>query len=401
MRIGIDARFYGPIGGGGLGRYIKEVIDNLELIDHKNEYIVFLRRENWEDYKPRNPNFRKVLAPFRWYSWGEQIMMPIIIWKERVDLMHFPHFNFPLFYFGDFVMTIHDLILFKFPSKKSTTLSPLYFKFKYLIYKLVIWRALKKSRKIIVPSEFVKRDILAHFKISNDKIIVIYEGVTRIDRINSFGANESLKTVDKEADKIYKIGYNKNGEIDFLNDNYILYVGNAYPHKNLEKFIDAFSLVLKNNDFSKLKLVLVGVKNYFYCRVMKYVNNSHSQIAKNIIFWGYAMDKELESLYKYAKIYVFPSLEEGFGLPPLEAMSYGVPVVSSNSSCLPEILGDAVSYFNANDVNNMAKKIMEILLDEKLRNELIKKGYQRIKLFDWKNNAMETLKIYKSYSLKI
>lgn len=392
MKIGIDARFYGPIGGGGIGRYTKELIDHLEQIDAKNQYVVFLRRENWEDYVPRNSNFKKVLAPYKWYGWKEQIMMPIKIQREKIDLMHFPHFNMPLLYRGKFVITLHDLILIKFPSKKSTKLPSVYFKLKYLMYKKIIRSAVRKASKIIAPSEYVKQDILKFFNGKKDKIKVIYEGAVKINKNNSFGANKFIEAVDKEADKKIKIGYNKYGRLSFEKDDYVLYVGNAYPHKNLERLISSFSLIIQNN--KNLKLVLVGAKNYFYQQIIDYAEKEYPQEIGNIIFWGYAADKELAKLYQKARLYIFPSLEEGFGLPPLEAMSYGIPVVSSNLSCLPEILGDGAMYFDPYNIGDMAEKMIEALSKENLRKELIDKGYKRIKLYDWKKTAEETLGVY-------
>ncbi|MFH1191990.1 MAG: glycosyltransferase family 1 protein [bacterium] len=469
MKIGIDARFYGPIGGGGLGRYTKELVDNLEQIDRTNQYVIFLCRENWDDYNPAHQNFRKVLAPYKWYSWREQIFMPFKIWREKVDSMHFPHFNTPLIYVlftrinankkanrreffkGGFILTVHDLILLKYPSKKATTLAPIYFKLKFWVYKIVIRVALRRAGKIIVPSNFVKNDIIKYFNVFNEKIEVIYEGVTDVDKENGFRENrimnhelgireikkleirnwklgegdEGIKYEEiedvKEGDKKNKIWYNENKKLEIRNwkleiKPYILYVGNAYPHKNLERLVGAFSLLIrkeggdgregKEGEEGKLeirnlkleirnwKLVLVGVRNYFYERLEEYVKDNFPDIKDRIIFLGYATDKELAQLYKNAALYVFPSLEEGFGLPPLEAMSYGVPVISSDKSCLSEILSNAVLYFDAENSEDMADKILCGLEDEKRRKDLIKKGYERIQLYDWEKNARKTMEVY-------
>lgn len=416
MKIGIDARFYGPIGGGGLGRYTKEIVDHLELMDKENDYVIFLRKENWNDFHPQNSRFKKILAPYQWYGWKEQILMPWRIKKEKVDLMHFSHFNVPFFYRKKFIVTVHDLILLKYPSKKATTLSPLYFKLKYFAYKFIIRHALKKANSIITPSQFVKNDIIHYFKIAEDKIIVIYEGLTDINKKNSFGENEYIKNVDKTADKRLEMEYNKGirrknensfekeGNITLKNrkdalsalenNKYILYVGNAYPHKNLERLIAAFSLVLKEKRFGNLRLVLVGVKNYFYEELISHVNNFYSDILNNIVFWGYATDQELKELYKNAELYIFPSLQEGFGLPPLEAISFGVPVVCSNNSSLPEILGDAANYFDGEDEKDMAEKIKSTMENENLRKSLIEKGFAKVKNYSWQKAAIETLNVY-------
>jgi len=177
---------------------------------------------------------------------------------------------------------------------------------------------------------------------------------------------------------------------------YLLYVGNAYPHKNLERLILAFKKLIKEGlDY---QLVLVGGEDYFYKKLKKHLNHfnqaERSTINQKIIFPGFVSDKELGELYKSASLYIFPSLSEGFGLPPLEAMARGVPVVSSNATCLPEILGDAVIYFDPLDINDMAKQIKKALLGENLRKKLIKKGLEQIKKYSWKKMARETLAFY-------
>lgn len=174
MRIGIDARFYGPIGT-GIGRYLEKLIENLEKIDDQNEYFIFLRRENFDSYQPKNRNFQKVLAPYPWYSISEQIFLPILLYKYKLDLVHFPHYNVPFFYFGKFVVTIHDLIITRFNTTKATTRHWLAYKIKRLFYHLVIRNAVCRAKKILAVSNFTKSEIMKVFKIKEEKIIVAYE----------------------------------------------------------------------------------------------------------------------------------------------------------------------------------------------------------------------------------
>ncbi len=218
IRIGIDARFYGPKQK-GLGRYVQKLIENLEKNDLNNEYIIFIRKESWNKYHPTNPNFKKVLADYQWYTLFEQIFMPFKIKQAKVDLMHFPHFNVPIFYRMPFVITIHDLILKRFPTRRASTMGPIRYWLKNLAYKLVISSAIKRARKIIAVSNFTKKDILKYFKVRSEKVEVIYEGVPVIK------LNESKNKPSKK---------------------YLLYVGNAYPHKNLERLILAFNKLLEN-----------------------------------------------------------------------------------------------------------------------------------------------------------
>jgi len=172
MRIGIDARFYGL--SAGLGRYTEKLITHLEEIDKVNDYFIFLIKENFNSYQPKNPKFHKILADYRWYSLKEQFLFPFKLYKARLDFVHFLHFNVPFFFFNKFIVTIHDLTQRKLTNRASR-LPILFFYFKKLLYFLVIKRAIKKSKKIIAISGFIKKEIIRYYKIKPKKIIVIYE----------------------------------------------------------------------------------------------------------------------------------------------------------------------------------------------------------------------------------
>jgi len=381
-RIGIDARFYGPIGK-GLGRYTQEIVDGLVKLDQENEYVIFLNNDNFAEFNTDNQKVKKVLASVRWYSWQEQLLMPWLIIREKIDLMHFPHFNVPILCPTKFIVTIHDLILFRYPTNRATTLGPLVYKIKNIGYKFVIWFAVRFSQKIITVSEFTKNDIVDLFKINGQKIIVSYEGVS-----NSFEKEDA----SKEDDKQILLGYN-------IHRPYMLYVGNVYPHKNLEGLFKVFTNIIKK--YSDLQLILVGKEDYFYIRLKKTAEGLSLLDKKNgkapVVFTEYVSDNYLKILYKEALFYIFPSFYEGFGLPPLEAMSNGLPVVSSNRASLPEILGDAAMYFDPEDSEDMYQKIEKIILNENLRMELTQKGYKKAKQYSWNNCVRETLKVYNQF----
>jgi len=369
MRIGIDARFYGSIGK-GLGRYTQKLIENLEKIDSSNEYFIFLKKENFNDYQPKNKNFKKILADYRWYTLKEQIKMPQLLNKYKLDLVHFPHFNVPIFYRKKFVVTIHDLILIHFPTLRGTTLNPLYYWLKFLAYKFVIQSAIRRAQHIITVSNFTKKDILANYKVLENKISVTYE------------ACEDFCNVPLEKGKsiIQKYAIIKP---------YLLYVGNAYPHKNLDKLILEFSEFQKENN--QYYLVLVGKEDYFYQKLKKLVEEGEIM---NIIFPGHIPDCDLDIVYREAELYVFPSLYEGFGLPPLEAMAKGVPVLSSDHPCMREILEDSVYFIDTQKNGELVIGIKKVLSDDYLRNSLIQKGYQQCQKFSWIEMAQKTLKFY-------
>lgn len=376
MRIGIDARFYGSLGK-GLGRYTQKLIENLEKIstndssfhNGSHQFFVFLRKENFECYEPKNPNFHKVLADYQWYSFSEQIKMPRILNSYNLDLVHFPHFNIPIFYRKRFVITIHDLILLNFPTIRGTTLNPLWYRLKFLAYKITIRRAILKSEKIITVSNFTKQDILNRYNVPAEKIIVTYEASDKVGKLNFRSPEEILK---KYA----------------IIKPYLMYVGNAYPHKNLEALVSGFSEISQKND---LHLVLVGKEDYFYKKLKTRVKNEK---IKKIIFADFVPDEDLDLIYRHSLFYIFPSLYEGFGLSPIEAMIRGVPVASSDHPCMKEVLGENAYFFDAGKKENIKKTILEMATNNSLRKELSRKGYSQANKYTWEVMAEKTKEIY-------
>ncbi len=370
MTIGIDARLWSE---SGIGRYIRNLIFNLAEIDNQNEYFVFLLDKNFDSITlPKN--FTKVRANYPWYGLKEQVSYPKLLNKYNLDLMHFPHFNVPIFYKGKFVVTIHDLIHQHFQMRRATTHGFLVYKLKQEGYKRVFSSATKKSQKIITVSNYVKNKLTKEWKINPAKIIITTEGVEEnILEIAAKVKETQIKTT------LHKFN---------IKQPFIFYAGNAHPHKNVEGLIKAFLELRKNYQY--LQLVLAGQDHYFWQRI------KDEYVDKNIIYAGYVTDLELVAFYKSAKEYVVPSFEEGFGIPLLEAMACGCPVVSSNRASLPEVGGDGALYFVPENLKDMSEKIMQVLNNEKLREELIEKGKKRYKQFSWKKLAKETLEIYKS-----
>lgn len=360
MKIVIDARMYQE---SGIGRYIRNLIDNLNALDRENEYFIFHRQPEY-DTLVYHTNFHKVLANFKWYGVREQIELPKILGKLKPDLVHFPHFNVPVFYRGKFVVTIHDLIHQHFSMQRATAHGPLLYKLKNFGYKKVFQHAINKSLKILVPSNFVKKQLTDGWRVDRRKIIVTPEAVN--DKILE-KSQEVLESRSQRAP-------------------YIFYVGNAHPHKNVEGLIKVF-LVLKEK-YADLLLVLAGYDHYFWKRIK--AENQY----KDIIYTGAITDEELVALYKNAQAFVLPSFEEGFGIPLLEAMACGCPVVSSNAGALPQVGGDAVLYFDPYDEEDMENKVNRVLKDESLRKNLVSKGLKRAKLFSWRKLAEQTLEVY-------
>lgn len=374
MRIGIDARFYGTLGK-GLGRYTQQLITYLEKVDTKNSYLIFLRSENFDAYIPKSPNFKKVLADIPWYSWKEQFVFPRLLLQYHCDVVHFTHFNVPIFYRRPFVLTVHDLILFHFPTIRATTRSVLGYWMKYLMYRIILWSALNRAKHIISVSQYTRDDISKNFHIEKEKMIVTYQAATDIQgKENGKGGRCDSRTLASKYGILNK---------------YFLYVGNAYPHKNLERLLEAFR---RMGDLG-IMLVFVGKKDYFYERLQRYVGK---RSIRGVVFTGEVTDGDLECLYRGAVAYVFPSLYEGFGLPPFEAMALGTPVIAASRSALPEVLGSAALYFDPEDIEDMIKKLVLLLNDEKLRLDLVEKGYRRAKKFSWEKLAQDTQRVYES-----
>lgn len=370
LRVGIDARLYQEK---GLGRYIKNLLENLQEIDKKNKYFIFLLKDDFRDLKFAK-NFHKILADFRWYTVKEQLQFPKILNSYDLDLLHVPHFNVPIFYSGKMVVTIHDLIHQHVDTRASSTHNLLVYKIKKIAYKKVFQTALSKSKKVITVSKYVKKQLEEEWGVPSKNIIVTYEGVDE----EFLRSGSSAK--DQQSRKIL--------ENFKIKPPYIFYVGNAHPHKNLGMLINTF-LDLRQR-FQYLQLVLSGDDNYFWPRIRR--NYKH----KDIIYTGKVSDKELAVLYKGAEAFVTASLEEGFGLPLLESFAIGTPVVSSNSASLPEIGGEAALYFDPRNKEDMVEKIQKVLNDLKLKRTLIENGRRRVKQFSWKKMAKETLEIYES-----
>jgi len=385
-RIGIDARFYGPLGK-GLGRYVQEVVDNAIALDaagnQEFEFVIFLSPENYDSYCCPNASVKKIMVSQRWYSWREQLFLPMILKKENLDLVHFPHFNVPIFTPVPFVVTIHDLILTRFPSRRASMLPPILYWVKQAAYRLVVRTAVKRAQMIITVSKFTKDDIVKKFKALPEKIHITYEGV-----VDFHGEDRNNKNYLEAAAVLSKYA---------ITSPYLLYVGNAYPHKNLERLLAVYKELQKVRP--DLSLIMVGKDDFFYTRVKnKAVELGLKKPEGNkggVVFPGYVPDAHLETLYKQALLYVFPSLYEGFGLPPLEAMSHSCPVVASNQASLPEILDEAAAYFDPYNEKEMVATILALIADENRRQELAAKGRERIRHFSWQKCAQETLDIYR------
>jgi glycosyltransferase involved in cell wall biosynthesis len=354
----IDARM---INSSGIGRYISELLPY--IISEFNDVVLL---GNPSELKKYNTDIIEFSAPI--YSIKEQIKYPKII--PEAALFWSPHFNIPLISIKakKRIATIHDAFHLAYFNQLSLS--------QRIYAKAVINTALLKSDKIITVSNFSKNELLKYTNLKyNKKIEVIYNGVSEIDAENTDSYAVSENT-------------------------YFLFVGNVKPHKNLKNALLAFKVFIENlpENYEKPHFKIVGKQEGFITGNNEELSNILKEdelLKKEVQFTGFVSDKELKKLYKEALVLVFPSYYEGFGLPPLEAMNYGCPVIAADAASLPEICGNAVLYFNPFDINDIVDKMNEIYKSAVLRKKLILNGNNRVKAFTWGKSAEEHIKIFK------
>jgi glycosyltransferase involved in cell wall biosynthesis len=356
----------------GIGRYNFELIRYLARLDQENEFVIFLNPAEYEKFTPPAKNFRAVQVNALHYSFDEQSKFLQNINAEKLDLMHFTHFNSPIFYRGKQITTIHDLTLSFFPGKKMNSF------LHRFAYNLVLRKGVKKAQKIIAVSESTKKDLMRLLRTPDEKIQVIYNGVGR-EFIPSPRTELSRKQLQKD------FGIEKS---------YLLYTGVWRDHKNILGLLEALAHLVHERNFDE-ELVITGKANPVYAQEI-FDKVKKLKLEKTVIFTGLVDDEDLRKLYQNARVFVFPSFYEGFGLPPLEAMSCGIPVVASNSSSIPEICGKAAEFFDPYNSEDMANKIWQVWGDESMRKILIDAGSSRVLDFSWARMAEETLAIYRS-----
>lgn len=374
MTIGIDCRLYSPKHT-GIGRYVAELVKNLTELDQKNHYILYFNQTEFEKFKVPNERWKKKLVDIAHYSWAEQWKWYWILRKEEVGLMHFPHFNVPILYKRPFIVTIHDLTLHYYPYKSYQPRKTLRKMLQIWVYRFLMGRVVRHAKRIISVSDNTKKDLLREYpSLDEKKITTILEGVP-----------ESFQKASEEQIVAVLAKYE-------INRPYLLYTGVWRSHKNLLRLIKAFKKL--SNPNKKLQLVITGKKDPSYPEIPALIQEL--DLEKRVILTGFVSDEELIALTSGAMVFVFPSLYEGFGLPPLEAMQLEVPVVASNTSSIPEVCADAALYFDPNNVDDMAEKMTEIVQKETLQELLVEKGRENLKRFSWRKMATDILDKYQN-----
>jgi len=357
--IVIDARQSGET----TGRYIDKLIEYLYKLNVPYEITIITKPHREKFIKNIAPKFRVVTTNFKEFTFDEQIAFKKQIESLRPDLVHFGMVQQPIRYRGKVVTTMHDLTTLRFlnPSKNTAIL-----KAKQVVYARVNKTVARKSLAIFTPSNYIKKDVIKYTHIKPDKVFVTYESADKI----------------KDTPELVP---------SLKNKRFVMYIGRPLPHKNLQRLIEAFNIIETTDP--DLILVLAGKKDILYSRIEEDVK---TKAIENIVFTGFVSEGQLRWLYENCKAYVFPSLSEGFGLPGLEAMIHGAPVVSSNFTCLPEVFGEAAEYFNPMDVENMATAIKRVINDETLQKKLITAGYKQAAKYSWERMTKQTLQVYKT-----
>jgi len=364
VRIAIDAR---KLHDFGIGTYIRNLVRYLARIDSDTEYQVICRPPDREQIAAYGPNITPVPEAASPYSIAEQLRIPIVLRRHHTQLFHAPHYVLPPMVPCRSVVTIHDCIHLMFPQYLPNRAA-------YVYAKASMWSAARRASRVLTVSEASKRDILRFFDIPEQKIVVIP---------NAF---DERFAVEPPPDDVHRVR-----ERFQLDNRYVLYAGNIKPHKNVVRLIEAFAIVRRKLG-EDLKLLIIGDEISKHAALRRTVHRH--QLHKYVRFLGFVPDQTLAILYRLAAVFVFPSLYEGFGLPPLEAMASGTPVVTSNVSSLPEVVGDAAILVDPYDAGSIAEGIASVLGDEALRLEMIRRGFARARQFSWERSVARTHEIY-------
>lgn len=361
-KIGIDARLYFQT---GVGTYLRNLIHYLQdMAGNDLTFYIYVLDKDSADIHFQNKNFIKREVTYKWHSIGEQFGFNNILNKDNLDLMHFTYFGYPVLYRKKFIATIHDLTPLLFKTGKASTQNQFLYQVKHTVFKYVLMNQVKNSLQIIAPTYTVKKQIVQEYGARfENKIISLYEGVDY--ELSAIKENISLKDKFKQP--------------------FFIYIGTFYPHKNVETLVKAYA---KTN--SQVGLILVGPEDHFTSQIIKLIKDLKQE--DRIKLYTKSTREDLIFFYKNALALIHPSLSEGFGLPIVESMYFGLPIIASNIDVFQELLGKNYLQFNPQDENDIAEKIKQFI-DKKLKfnyGNLIKK-------YSFEEMTRETLRLYEKY----
>jgi glycosyltransferase involved in cell wall biosynthesis len=356
LRIAIDARKWRDY---GVGTYVRNVVRHLARLDRETTYFLFCQKSDETTLRDLAANFVPVVEGARGYGVREHFSIPGKLRRLRADLLHSPHYVLPLLCPTPAVVTIHDCIHLLFPQYLPTRHA-----WKYAHF--MMGSAIRRSRLVLTVSEASRRDILHFYPWADPERVRVVPNALDASLLEDPGEEEMARVRER---------YQLRGRI-------VLYAGNIKPHKNLERLIMAFGLLKRRPGFEDARLVIVGsAEENKYAALRR--TTEVTGVRSDVRFFGFVPDRTLAALYRLATLFAFPSLYEGFGLPPLEAMACGTPVLTSRLSSLPEVVGDAALLVDPYSAEDIAEGMARLLDDAELRATLVARGRQRSTSFSW------------------
>lgn len=371
----------------GVGTYIRNLTRALASLDLENRYTLIAHAKDLKDFQSYPPNFEALAYETPDTAWRDHLLFPLLLRRTSANVFHIPLHQVPLLMVRPYVVTVHDLGAILYESRGG---------WKSHLRRYRLRRGLVRAARVIAVSQATRRDVVELVGVDPRKIRQIYNAPDPrfLSRPVIRHAEEATGA---DAERLYRARILERYQIHYP---FILYVGNIRPQKNVPRLIEAFGHLIHGRDkitdhapYRDLHLIIIGDEISRHPAVR--LAAIHSRVEKRVRFLGFVPIDTLRVFYQSAAAFAFPSLYEGFGLPPLEAMAAGTPVVTSNVSSLPEVVGDAAVIVNPENVFDIARGLRDALLDEELRRKLIERGYQQVKRFSWEKTASQVLEIYR------
>lgn len=376
MRIGIEAQRIFRKKKHGMDMVALELIKQLQIIDTQNEYFIFVNTMEDKESLQETTNFKIVYLKESSYPVWEQYHLPKAVKEYKLDVLHCTSNTAPLYTSVPLVITLHDIIYLE---KWNFTQGTAYQIVGNLYRRWNVPQVVKKARHIITVSNFERGRIADYFKLPTHQLSAIYNGVgTHFKKVSNLAELERTK-------RTYH-----------LPDNFIFYLGNTDPKKNVMGVLKAFSILKKRGNLDT-KLLMLDIDRDYLLNIMQQINDTG--LMNDIVFSGYVPNKDLPAIYSQASLFLYPSLRESFGIPLVEAMACEVPIITSNTSSMPEVALDAALLVDPNNPYEIAETIHKLQTDLSLQKQLIQKGLERATHFTWKSNAERTLEIYKKLAI--
>lgn len=384
MRIAIDVRHARDY---GIGTYIRNMVGALSRIDRENRYVLAGRKEDLREFGHLPDNFRRAVFPRSDAGLLNQISFPLFLRRLKPDLCHVPLNAAPLLMPRPYIVTIHDMSSLLFAGAGDGEGGA--WRRQYRVFRFR--RSLLRAERVIAVSKSTERDVADLMRIPEERMRQIYSAPDPRFLEHSHWAEsgspayEAWEEERRRTLERYQIGYP-----------FLLYAGSVSPRKNVPRLVEAFAVLrgeLENHpQYQDLRLIIIGDEMWKHPQVRRMV--IQTRMEPFVRFFGFVPFETLRVFYSAATAFVFPSLYEGFGMPPLEAMAMGAPVVCSGTSALPEVVGDAAVLVNPENVFDIARGIREVLAEERLREELIARGHRQARSYNWERTAREVMGVY-------